>query len=217
MTRLRVHPSVDQLAILRRELVGIDPALARADAESPPLVWRTRPAGFATLIWMVIGQQVSLASADAVWLRLNAALGEVTPAAVLGFSDEAFRSVGFSRQKTRYTKLIAAADVDYEALQALDLNVALAVLTALTGVGLWTAEAYLLMGEGRLDAWPGGDIALQEAIRWADGLAARPDTKAAYARAEAWRPYRGVAAHLLWAWYLARRTTSALPSAGLAM
>ena len=195
----------EELAALRLELVARDPALTRAHEAAPPLTWRTRPAGFATLIWMIIGQQVSLASAEAVWVRLNAALGEVTPQTVLAFSDEAFRAVGFSRQKTRYAKLIAASGLDLDGLRMLDDAAALRALTALTGVGTWTAEAYLLMSEGRLDAFPGGDIALQEAIRWADGLEARPDTKAAYARAEALRPYRGVAAHLLWDWYMAAR------------
>lgn len=195
-----------RLAALRRELVERDPALARADAAGPPLTWRTRPPGFATLIWMVIGQQVSLASAEAVWLRLKAAVGEVTPETVLAFDDAAFRRVGFSRQKTRYAKAIAAAGLDFNALRALDDDAALAALTALTGVGRWTAEVYLLMSESRLDAFPGGDIALQEAIRWADGLDARPGAAAAYARAEAWRPHRGVAAHLLWAWYMAAKS-----------
>jgi DNA-3-methyladenine glycosylase II len=194
--------SMETLATLRRELVERDPALARADGQSPPLTWRNRPGGFAALLWMIVGQQVSLASAEAVWSRLVAAMGEVTPKAVLAFDEAAFRTAGFSRQKTRYAKLMAAADLDFEALRGLDDNAALGALTALTGVGSWTAEVYLLMSEGRLDAWPGGDIALQEAIRWADVLEARPDTAAAYARAEAWRPYRGVAAHLLWAWYM---------------
>jgi DNA-3-methyladenine glycosylase II len=205
--------SIEELARLRRALVERDPALARADAAAKPLSWRTRPPGFATLIWMIIGQQVSLASAEAVWLRLNAAVGEVTPGTVLALTDEAFRAVGFSRQKTRYAKAIAAAGVDFDALSEMPLEAALTELTALTGVGRWTAEVYLLMSEGRLDAWPGGDIALQEAIRWADGLEARPDTAATYARAEAWRPYRGVAAHLLWAWYLEVKTKRPLPLA----
>jgi DNA-3-methyladenine glycosylase II len=126
----------------------------------------------------------------------------VTPAAVLALSDEDLRSLGFSRQKTRYVRAIAEAGLDYEALRNLPDAEALAALIALTGVGRWTAECYLLMSEGRLDAFPGGDIALQEAIRWADALDARPDERAAYARAEAWRPYRGVAANLLWDWYV---------------
>ena len=94
----------------------------------------------------------------------------------------------------------------------LTITAAIAALTALKGVGLWTAEAYLMMCEGRLDVFPGGDVALQEAIRWADGLDARPNEKAVYARAEIWRPHRSVAAHLLWGWYGAvRRGEVALP------
>ncbi len=202
------HVAPEQLAEIRRELVRRDPALAMADAESPPLIWRTRPAGYGTLIWMILGQQVSVASADATWRRLTALLGEVTPAALLAADDDALRAVGFSRQKTRYARLIAEAALDHDSLKTLEHEAALLALCALTGVGRWTAEAYLLMGEGRLDAWPGGDIALQEAIRWADGLEARPDTEACYTRAEAWRPWRGVAAHLLWVWYGVRKGRS---------
>ena len=197
------------LATLRRALVERDPALARADAAAPPCAWRTRPCGFATGVWMILGQQVSQASAEAVWLKLTQAVGAVTPEAVLALDESRFRAIGFSRQKTRYCKLIAAAAVDYDGLRDADDELALATLTALTGVGRWTAECYRPMCGGRLDAWPGGDIALQEAIRWADGLELRPDTAAAYARAEAWRPYRGVAAHLLWAWYVAVKAGAA--------
>ena len=92
--------------------------------------------------------------------------------------------------------------IDFDALPE-DDDAALAALTALKGVGTWTAEVHLMMAEHRMDAFPAGDIAVQEAMRWLDGLDARPSTDAAYARAERWRPHRAVAAHLLWEWYVA--------------
>lgn len=155
---------------------------------------------------MIVEQQVSVASADAVWRRLNVGLGQITPDVLLAHDAEALRGMGLSRQKSGYVHGLARAQIDgtidLEGLSALDDAEAINALVALKGIGLWTAEVYLMMCEGRLDVFPGGDIALQEAIRWADGTDTRPDQKAAYARAEVWRPYRGVAAHLLWAWYV---------------
>lgn len=185
-----------------------DPALARADAAAPPLAWRTCPQGYEGLLWMIVGQQVSTASAAAVWARVRARLPQVTPQAVLAAGSGALGACGFSRQKAAYAlaaaEAVAAGRVRLDALPA-DDEAAVAELVRLKGVGRWTAETYLLMGEGRLDAFPGGDVAIQEAIRRADGLETRPDEQAAYARAEGWRGLRGVAAHLLWSWYLVGR------------
>lgn len=201
--------SPERLAALRAELVVRDPALARADAASSPLVWRTCPRGYEGLVWMIVGQQVSTVSAAAVWERFKARLPEVTPEAVLAADPAVFVEAGFSRQKTGYVRAMAQSVADgrvrLDALPAAD-EAAVAELVRLKGVGKWTAETYLLMGESRLDAFPGGDIAIQEAIRWSDDLPARPDERAAYARAEAWRGLRGVAAHLLWAWYVEVRS-----------
>lgn len=194
-----------ELAAARAELVSRDPALAAADAAVGPLTWRTCPRGYEGLLWMIVGQQVSTASAAAVWARFKARLSDPTPEAVLATDDTLFRDTGWSRQKIGYARAMAeAAASGAVRLDALpeDDDAAVAELVKLKGVGRWTAETYLLMSEGRLDAWPGGDIALQEAIRWTDRLGARPDERAAYARAERWRPLRGVAAHLLWAWYV---------------
>jgi DNA-3-methyladenine glycosylase II len=191
---------------LRADLVERDPALAEAHAATPPLEWRHRPRGFSGLVRMIVEQQVSVASADAVWRRLNVGLGQITPDVLLAHDAETLQGMGLSRQKSGYVHGLARAQIDgtidLEGLSALDDAEAINALVALKGIGLWTAEVYLMMCEGRLDVFPGGDIALQEAIRWADGTDARPDQKAAYARAEVWRPYRGVAAHLLWAWYV---------------
>ncbi|MBB5745000.1 DNA-3-methyladenine glycosylase family protein [Brevundimonas variabilis] len=198
-------PTPDVIALARATLAARDPALAQADARTPVFEWRLRPGGFEGLFRMIVEQQVSVASAASVWARLQAGLGEITPQALLAHDLDSLRGMGLSRQKATYGQGMALAQIegriDLEHMQTLDDAGAIAALTALKGVGLWTAEAYLMMCEGRLDVFPGGDVALQEAIKWADGTETRPDQKAAYLRAEAWRPYRAVATHLLWAWY----------------
>ena len=199
-------PSLAHLTAARAELVALDPALAAADAAVPPFEWWLRTGGFEGLLHMIVDQQVSTASAAAIWTRVEAGLeGDVTPQAVLARSIEALRAMGLSIQKATYAHEIARAHVegriDFDHLERLSDAEATQKLVAIKGVGLWTAETFLIFCEGRLDVFPAGDVALQEAMRWADGLDVRPKEKAAYARAEAWRPHRGVAAHLLWAWY----------------
>ena len=200
-----LQPTPDDIAAAREALVAADPALARVHAQTPAFEWRLRVGGFEGLFRMIVEQQVSVASAASVWARLREGLGEITPQRLLAHDLDQLRGMGLSRQKATYGQGMAraqmAGEIDLEHLSNLDDAAAIAALTALKGVGLWTAEAYLLMCEGRLDVFPGGDVALQEAIRWADGAEDRPDQKAAYARAEVWRPYRAVATHLLWAWY----------------
>ena len=203
-------PSTDQIAAARRALAAADPALAKADAAVAAFEWRLHTAGLAGLSRMIVAQQVSTASANAIWGRFAAGVGDFTPSAVLALDDAALRSFGLSSQKARYVRAIAQAQlsgaVDFDRLGELSDAAAIAALTTIKGVGPWTAELYLLFAEGRLDAFPAGDLALQEGLRLADGADTRLAEKALYARAEAWRPYRGVAAHLLWAYYsLAKR------------
>jgi len=135
--------------------------------------------------------------------------GAVTSEGVLALDESALRGFGLSGQKVRYVREIARAEtegrIDFARLGSLPDHEALAALVAIPGVGQWTAEVYLLMCEGRTDAFPAGDLALQEAWREAAGLPTRPDEKALRRMAEAWRPWRGVAAHLLWAWYATLR------------
>ena len=200
-----MHPTPQQIAEWRAELAARDPVMAVIDAAVPVLPWRSRPAGFATLLAMVMEQQVSIASAAAIWGRLEAGLGEVTPAAVLARPEDELRAMGLSRQKALYAREIAAAELDFAALSVIPEEEAEARLVAIKGVGRWTAEVYLLMAEGRPDAFPAGDLALQEATRAGEGWPQRPSERALRARAEAWRPWRGVAAHLLWAFYRVRR------------
>jgi DNA-3-methyladenine glycosylase II len=204
------HPDADLIARGRAELARMDPAFARLDAALPPFEWRSRPAGAGNLMRKIVEQQVSTASAAAIWGRVEAGLGgAVTSEGVLALDEAALRSFGLSGQKVRYVGEIARAEVegriDFARLGAMPEDEALTALVAIKGVGLWTAEVYLLMCEGRTDAFPAGDLALQEAWREASGLESRPDEKALRRLAEPWRPWRGVAAHLLWAWYVTLR------------
>ena len=198
-------PDAQTLAAAREALVAADPALARAHDQTPVFEWRTRPGGFEGLFRMIVEQQVSVASAAAIWARVETGMGEMTPEALLAHDPETLRGWGLSGQKARYGREIALAHLDGRInpahLRTLDDAAAVAALTAIKGVGRWTAEIYLMFCDGRTDLFPGGDIALQEAIRWADRSETRPNEKQTCARAEAWGPHRSVAAHLLWGWY----------------
>lgn len=199
-------PGFADIAAAREQLAALDPALARAHAQTPVFEWRLRPGGYEGLFRMIVEQQVSVAAAASIWKRVVEGLdGEVTPQAVLSRDVETLRTFGLSGQKAKYGHEIARAHadglIDFDHLERLSDEEAIARLTAIKGVGKWTAETFLMFCEGRLDVFPGGDVALQEAMRWADGATLRPREKEAYARAEIWRPHRGVAAHLLWGWY----------------
>jgi DNA-3-methyladenine glycosylase II len=168
----------ESLAAARGHLAAADPALARIDALLPPFAWRTRPGGFAGLVRFITEQQVSVASAAAIWARLEAGLGEVTPKAVLAHDEAGLKAFGLSSPKARYAHAIADAHAsgaaDFDRLAELDDEAAISALTALKGVGRWTAEVYLMMCEARLDVFPAGDLALQEGLRMADEAQARP-------------------------------------------
>lgn len=208
-------PTEAELAAARTELARRDPLLAKADAVVAPIAWRVRDRGFVGLVRQIVGQQVSVAAADAIRQRMIEGLGgALTPDAVLAADDAQMRSYGLSRQKARYIRAIAASAAVFDRLAGLDDASAVAALVAITGVGRWTAETYLMFSEGRLDFFPAGDVALQEGFRILEDAEARPTEKALYARAEAWRPYRGVAALLLWGVYqhARARKTEASPA-----
>ncbi|HEX8570177.1 MAG TPA: DNA-3-methyladenine glycosylase 2 family protein [Caulobacteraceae bacterium] len=210
-------PDPQTIAAARRALASRDADLALVDAATPAFDWRVRPGGFAGLVNIVMGQQVSTASADAIWARLEAGLGGVTAERVLRASEEELRGLALSQQKARYVREIALAEtsgaVDFERLQTLPDEEAIAALTAIKGVGRWTAEIYLMFTEGRVDLFPAADLALQEALRAARGDASRPSERWLRTRAESWAPWRGVAAHLLWRYYAALRQGEATPPA----
>lgn len=191
------------------DLTARDPDLAGiVERRGPPPLWDREP-GFATLLHIILEQQVSLASARAAFDRLRVAADPLTPARFLELSDGELLAIGFSRQKARYGRALASAvvagDLDLDAVATLGDAAAHEALVAIPGVGPWTATIYLLMVLGRPDVWPVGDIALAQAVAEVKGLAGRPGPAEMAAIGEAWRPWRSVAARLLWLEYLGRR------------
>lgn len=188
-------------------LARAEPAFAEALARHGPPAPRLRPRGYGTLLRAIVAQQVSTAAATAIWNRLEAAFGTLEdPATIAAASPEALRAAGLSRQKAGYAQSLAAHVADGRlplgSLPA-DNEAAIALLSAVRGLGRWSAEIYLLFAEGRPDAFPAGDLALRvQAGRLFFG-GTRPTEKALRARAEAWRPHRGAAAIFLWHCYTA--------------
>jgi len=186
-------------------LLQADPRFAplMAAAGRPPL--RRRPDGFAGLATTVVSQQLSTASAGAIWGRLAAAFDPFEPAAIMRARAARLARAGLSSPKIRALKAIARAvahgKLPLTALADLPADEAHAALTAVHGIGPWTADIYLLSCLGHADAWPAGDLALQEAARIAFGLRARPTAKEMTALGEPWRPWRAVAARVLWTYY----------------
>jgi DNA-3-methyladenine glycosylase II len=175
-----------------------------------------RPAGFPSLVLFVLEQQVSLASAAAAYQKVLLRTGAMSPAAVLATTSEELREDGVSRQKDRYLRALAeaveAGELDLAGLGSLDDSAVRAALTALPGIGPWTADVYLLACLGRPDLWPVGDRALQVATAEALGLETVPTAFELTAIGERWRPHRSTAARLLWHGYLARRGRDETPS-----
>ncbi|EIE51646.1 DNA-3-methyladenine glycosylase family protein [Salipiger aestuarii] len=177
-----------------------EPRFARALDLTGPLPLRRRPDGFAQLLSAIVSQQVSVASARAIWARLEAA-GMVAPAPVLAASEEELRSLGLSRQKASYARALAGAGIDFDALRGAPTDDVISTLVAVKGIGIWTAEIYAMFSLGRADVFAPGDLALQEAVRLLFDLPERPRDKALRTMAEAWSPWRSVAARALWAYY----------------
>jgi DNA-3-methyladenine glycosylase II len=197
------------LAMAVSELAARDPDLGRTVARfGPPPMWAREP-GFPTLIHLILEQQVSLASALAAFERLRVAADPLTPEAFLGLSDAELLAIGFSRQKTRYGRALATAvlegSLDLDGIAGLDDDAVDAALTAVPGIGPWTATIYRLMVLLRPDSWPVHDIALAQAIREVRGLDVRPSPDEMLALADGWRPWRAVAARILWHHYLSSR------------
>ena len=190
-------------------MTGRDPDLARIRAEfGTPPTWFREP-GFATLLHIILEQQVSLASARATYARLLSLASPLTPHSFLALNDAELKGAGFSRQKILYGRHLAeavhAGRLDLEALERADDREVKTALMALKGIGAWTADIYLLMSLRRPDAWPAGDLALAVAVQEIKCLPARPTPLELASLAEAWRPLRAVAARLLWNYYLKRR------------
>lgn len=177
-----------------------DPRFADAYARTGELPLRRRPEGFAELLAAIVSQQVSTASANAIWARIEAA-GLVTPVAVAQASDAALRGCGLSGPKMRYARALAVANPDFTALRDLPDEKIIAQLVEFPGIGRWTAEIYAMFSLGRADVFAANDLALQEAARQLFGLERRPSERELRAMATEWSPWRAVAARLLWAYY----------------
>lgn len=195
-----------------RYLAARDSDLARILAEfgTPPAWFREQ--GFATLILIILEQQISLASAKASFVRLLALAAPLTPERFLTLDDAELKGAGFSRQKTAYGRNLARAitsgELDLEALGGRTDSEVKTELLKVKGIGAWTADIYLLRALRRPDAWPAGDLALAVALQKLKRLASRPAPPELYTIAEAWRPWRALAARLLWHYYLKGRAAT---------
>lgn len=206
-----LHQALDEQRLMLgvMELTSRDRELcAVVDRYGAPPLWGRKP-GFPTLVKIILEQQVSLASAEATYLKLLRIAEPLAPDTFLALSDGALRQAGFSRQKTRYCRILAesirSGVLDLVALESMNEDEATGRLTSLKGVGPWTASIYLLMALGRQDVWPRGDLALLKAMRDLKGLSDVPGDGAAAEIAEGWRPWRAVAARILWHFYLSER------------
>lgn len=193
-----LRDSLDAIAAIEPGFVA---ALARVGYPEP----RQREPGYETLLRTIVGQQVSVAAAAAVWRKLEADLGAgCAPDALLARDHDALRACGLSRQKQGYARSLAemvlSGALDLNALPA-DDEEAIAQLIQIKGIGRWSAEIYLLFAEGRPDIWPAGDLAVQIEVGRILGLPERPSEKATRQLAEAWRPHRGAAAIMAWHHY----------------
>jgi DNA-3-methyladenine glycosylase II len=198
-------------------LLAADPRLVAVAEQAGPLPLRRRAGGFSGLASIVVSQQLSTASASAIWGRLAAAYDPFTAERIIRARATRLASLGLSGPKIRalkeIAKAIASGRLDCETLPEMPADAAHAALCAVHGIGPWSADIYLLFCLGHPDAWPAGDLALQEAARLAFALPARPSPKETIALAEVWRPWRGVAARLLWAYYRAAKKRDGAPLA----
>ena len=181
-------------------LATYDPRFATALAACGPLPLRRCDDGFREVLSAITSQQLSVASANAIWARMDAA-GMCEPDAILAASDDEMRACGFSRQKIGYARSLAEADLDYVALRELPSGEVIKQLVAIKGIGAWTAEIYVMFSLGHADVFAPGDLALQEAVKVLFDLDERPKEKALRVMSEDWAPWRSVAARLLWAYY----------------
>jgi len=184
-------------------LCAAEPRFAGIEGRAGPLPWRSRPRGFPGILWAICGQQISNQAAGAIWRRLSALPGALTPEGLLAMDDATLCGVaGLSRPKAAHARSLATACLDgtlvFERLATLPDAAAIAILSGVKGLGPWTAEVHLIFAESRRDIFPSGDIALANSARHLFALEARPAPKALARMAEAWSPARSLAARLLW-------------------
>ena len=210
MTTVRL--SGNTLSEACRRLAASDRNMARLfRRHGPPPLWRRR-AGFRCLIQIVLEQQVSLASGRATLRRIENAFGRISATSLAGAGEPGLRAAGVTRQKAHYCVSLAEAsrrgELDLRIVARAPDDEAMDMLTQFKGIGRWTAEVYLLMALLRPDVWPAGDLALAKAVQGLHGLPERPREEQMREVAEPWRPFRAVAARLLWQDYLSRRADS---------
>lgn len=181
-------------------LLKLEPRFAAVQRECPVLPLRLKGDGFTAVLDAIVGQQISLAAANAIWGRLqDAELSE--PRSIANASDDALRACGLSRPKVRYVRALVASDIDYAALRAMPNDAVFKTLTELPGIGPWTAEIYAMFSLGRADMFAPGDLALQVSAQTLFELPGRPSEKQLRQMSLAWSPWRSVAARALWAYY----------------
>jgi len=186
-------------------LIERDADIARAFQLAGQPAPRKRTPGFASLLRIIVNQQVSQHAGQAIWRRLEDGLGEVSPKSILGRPERRLRALGLSRAKARYARALAGmvvgGELDLDGLTRMDDDAARAELTRVPGIGRWTADIYLMFALGRADVWPAGDLALAVAAERLLGRKRRPSPKEMEAIGLAWRPWRTAAAVMLWHFY----------------
>ncbi|MBD9558459.1 DNA-3-methyladenine glycosylase [Ensifer sp. ENS03] len=196
-------------------LVMLDARLGHVVARAGPVPLRRTDPGYRGLASIIVSQMVSKASAAAIWRRMEGKVGEVTAASVNSLSDEDCRAIGLSRAKAealrRVAEVVVSGQIDLDAICNIEGSEAIRELTAIKGVGRWTAEVYLLFCAGHPDVFPSGDVALQNAIGHGLGLELRPSAREIDSLAASWSPWRSVAARLFWAYYSQEMRRDAVP------
>lgn len=209
--RIRTGHDLNQMAKL---VAAQDARLAHALQLSGPLALRRQPATFASLLNIIVGQQVSIASAAAIWRRIETNVTPLTPAHYLALQPKQIDELGLTQQKKIYAKGLAQAvangDLNLRGLHRLEDEEAISRLCEMNGIGRWTAEVFALFALGRVDVLPTGDLALQEAARILCEMKLRPSAKDFENMGLQWAPYRGIAAHILWAYYRYQKELSAV-------
>ena len=177
-------------------------------AHGDPPLWR-RATGFTTLVHIILEQQVSLKSAKSMLVRLQSRVDPLTPVRFIELGDSYFRGIGVTRQKSAYllhlSECVVNGELSFTKLARMSDEEARLVLTRIKGIGMWSADVYLLMAMRRADIWPAGDLALAVAMKDLKGLPHRPGPEELERLAENWRPHRAVAARMLWQYYLGQR------------
>ncbi len=215
---MRIIACQDDIAEGLHHLSAADPVLARMVEATGEVPLRRSAPGFESLVSVVVAQQVSKQAGDAIQARLERVVKPLTPQNFLSAGPDVWREAGLSRPKQRtiaaISEAVSCGALDLHHMCALPAAAAIAAMTAVKGIGPWTAEVYLLFAAGHPDIFPAGDVALQNVAQMAWDMEVRPADKALRAMAERWSPWRGVAARLFWAYYAIHKGREVAPSIG---